>query len=94
LQIKKNSTFLVGWASRPPVRRGGQDVYLTRLGNLFVGNPLEVEGSRFKPEGSRFKPECSRLELGTPSLKLGTPALKLATPDLFLGGLVKNHGRY
>ncbi|MBD2411822.1 hypothetical protein H6H01_13940 [Nostoc calcicola FACHB-3891] len=30
----------MGWASRPPVERGGQDVHPTGVDNLFVGNPL------------------------------------------------------
>ncbi|WP_445637478.1 hypothetical protein NSTC745_02596 [Nostoc sp. DSM 114161] len=53
----------MGWASRPPVRKGGQDVHPTTSSNLFVGNPLELESSRLEPESSRLEPESSRLEL-------------------------------
>jgi hypothetical protein len=39
LPNKKYPTSLVGWASHPPIAKGGQDVHPTRLDNLFFGNP-------------------------------------------------------
>ncbi|MBN3871801.1 hypothetical protein [Nostoc sp. JL33] len=32
----------MGWTSCPPLAQGGQDVYPTKLDNLFVGNPLSA----------------------------------------------------
>ncbi|WP_292753266.1 hypothetical protein [Nostoc sp. NMS4] len=32
----------MGWASRPPVDKGGQDAHPTRLDNLFVGSSLAL----------------------------------------------------
>ncbi len=34
----KENCCIVGWASRPPVVKGGQDVHPTRLDNLFFGS--------------------------------------------------------
>ncbi|WP_335015374.1 hypothetical protein [Nostoc sp.] len=36
----------MGWASRPPIVKGGQDAHPTRLDNLFLGSPLIPKGVR------------------------------------------------
>ncbi|QFS45536.1 hypothetical protein GXM_03013 [Nostoc sphaeroides CCNUC1] len=32
----------MGWATREPLTKGGQDVYPTSSSNLFLGNPLDA----------------------------------------------------
>ncbi|MEH2239236.1 hypothetical protein [Nostoc sp.] len=39
----------MGWASRPPVVKGGQDVHPTRLDNLFVVSPLSISFFSLRP---------------------------------------------
>ncbi|BAY74761.1 hypothetical protein NIES25_11750 [Nostoc linckia NIES-25] len=41
-QIKKYTTFLVGWTSCPPLSPGGRDAHPTRVDNLFLGSPLPI----------------------------------------------------
>ncbi|MEH2324225.1 MAG: hypothetical protein V7K32_11735 [Nostoc sp.] len=40
--LKNTQLLRVGWASCPPIAKGGQDAHPTRLKNLFIGSPLST----------------------------------------------------
>ncbi|MFN6498979.1 MAG: hypothetical protein RMX65_018540 [Nostoc sp. DedQUE01] len=63
----------MGWASRPPVNKGGQDVHPTRLDldNLFK---VKVEPQKVKVEPQKVKVEPQKVNV-EPQMKFYLPTL-------------------
>ncbi len=62
---RRRQPFIVGWASCPPMIRGGRDAHPTRLDNLFLGSPL----TELKASFTEFKDSLTELKASFTELK-------------------------